>query len=67
MKLGKKPQQQQDAAEHRLQILAFELMSAGAQVLRDQYGFDEEEIKRWMDLTVAVAQASRKVTSKPGE
>jgi len=39
--------------------VAIEMIIAGAQVLREEFGFDEEQVKRWIDLTVERAKRNR--------
>ena len=39
--------------------VAIEMGIAGAQVLREAFGFDEEQVKRWIDLTLERAKKNR--------
>ena len=39
--------------------VAIEMSIAGGQVLREVFGFDEEQVKKWIDLTVERAKKNR--------
>jgi len=43
----------------QMEILAIELSLAGGQVLRDEFGFDEQQVAKWMDTTLTVAKKNR--------
>lgn len=39
--------------------VAIEMNLAGGQVLREEFGFTHEQIKRWVDLTIERARKNR--------
>ena len=48
------------AEDQRLATLAVELGLAGAQVLREEFGFDEARANEWLQKVIARAQSNRK-------
>jgi len=39
--------------------VAIEMGIAGGQILREEFGFEEDQIKRWIDLTLERAKKNR--------
>lgn len=52
------------AIDQRLGVLAQELAYAGAQVLREQFGFSEEQATAWVDAMLKQAKANREIDTK---
>lgn len=50
---------QTDPCAQRLSNLAIELTLAGGQVLREDFGFDENQVNLWLDKMLIRAQKNR--------
>lgn len=53
-----------DPCAGRLSNLAMELTLAGGQVLREDFGFDEQQVNLWLDKMLARARTNRDAQSK---
>jgi hypothetical protein len=53
------PQQRMAAEDQRMSNLAVELGAAGIAVLKESFGFTDEQTARWFDLMIARARAAR--------
>jgi len=51
-----------DLFSKRLQILAVELGLAGGEVLKQNFGFTDEQVARWLDAVLDRAKKNRKTT-----
>lgn len=52
-------QQQQEREMERLEILSYELVAAGVQVLRDHFNFTEQQRRSFVKLLLDTAKANR--------
>ena len=50
---------QNDPCAQRLSNVSIELTLAAGQVLREHFGFDENQVNEWFDKTLARAKANR--------
>jgi hypothetical protein len=53
------PSRSQDPCAQRLSNLALEIALTGAQVLREDFDFDENQANQWLDKMLARAQQNR--------
>lgn len=60
---GKKHYTQHEM-DNALSRLVMELQVAGAEVLRDEFGFSQEQVSEWVEKVLARAEANRETNQE---